>query len=340
MGIQTAAVLYPVNTTTVDTGTGIDIRLLDSAEAGADDDTQTATATHTQDNVERTFDPATAGVTANTSAWVLSNKGWALRLTDDMTPTDDTNCNAILAPSGNFTVNITVAVNQAGGTYTGGTYAPLWRVALYRYDPATDTGPAAIAASANNATTWDYTPATGDLGTFKTIAVVVSFAAAVEFSQGEILLLQVGVRTQTIPNPTVGTATWTYTLRVDNANTNITWVAGQGIRTLCPMAGTVAGVAAASGVPVIVLPQVGTAAGTVTVSGALQAGANMAGSSAGVGAASGALQADANMAGTAAGIAAADADMAAVLATVGTVDIGAGGSGDTLGYSRSRVVNA
>jgi hypothetical protein len=236
MGLQRAAVLYPVNTATVDTGTGIDIRLLDTVEAGADDDTQTVTATHTQDNVERTFDPATAAgaVVADTNA--LQKKGWALRLAEDCTPDDDANCNAFLVPA-NHVVNLQVAVDQAGGTYASGTYAPLWKAALYRYNPATDTG-VVVASTGNNSLSWNVTPVTGDLGAFKNIALTFNAAAqfpnGVELQQGEILLLQLGVRTQTIPNPTLGTATFTYTLRVDNANTNITFASsGGGIAQLC-----------------------------------------------------------------------------------------------------------
>lgn len=248
MGIQTAAVLYPVNTTTVDSGGAIDIRLLDSAQAGADDDTQTATATHTQDNVDRTFDPATAGVTASADVNTLQKLGWALRLSEDMTPPDDTNCNAFLR-TGNLVVNVTVTITQAGGTYTTGTYAPLWKASLWRYNPATDTA-TIIGFSANNTPSWNIAPVGGDLGTFKTIAITFNSAAqfpnGAEFAAGEILLLQLGVKTQTIPNPTVGTATWTYTLRVDHTNTNITFVAEQGIRQICTLALDATGIGTAS----------------------------------------------------------------------------------------------
>ncbi len=245
MGIQRAATLYPVNTTTVDTGTGIDIRLLDSAQAGADDDTQTATATHTQDNVERTFDPATGGVTnTNNAGTTLFKTGWALRLSEDMTPADDTNCNAFLT-TGNFVLNLQVAVNQSGGTYASGTYAPLWKMSIWRYDPATNTG-TAIGGTSNNSLSWNIAPVGGDLGTFKNIGLTINsavfFPNGVEFAQGEVLLLQIGLNTQTIPNPTVGTATWTYTLRVDNANTNITFISGQGIRAACALSNSLVGV--------------------------------------------------------------------------------------------------
>lgn len=238
MGIQRAAVLYPVNSTTVDTGAGIDIRLLDSAEAGADDDTQTATATHTQDSQSRTFDPGSA-TSANEGPGTLRNRGWALRLSEDMTPGDDTNCDAALT-AGSLTVNITMAVNQAGGTYVSGTYTPLLNACLFRVNLASNTG-TFIANGLSSALSWNLTPVTGDLGTFKTAALAVDIPALVQFSAGEVLLLQFGIGTATIPNPTLGTATFTYTLRVDHANTNITFAAGQGIRQACALSASLDG---------------------------------------------------------------------------------------------------
>ncbi|MFA6204211.1 MAG: hypothetical protein WC710_13625 [Gallionella sp.] len=330
MSLSTAAVLYPVNSTTVDTGTGIDIRLLDSAEAGANDDTQTATATHTQDGVERTFDPATAGVTnTNNANTTLFKMGWALRLTEDMTPTDDTNCNAMLT-SGTLTVNLSATINQSGGTYLTGSYTPEWKASLWRYDPTANTGTLIASGTGTGTPTWNYTPATGDLGTFKTVAISIAVPSNIEFLQGEILLLQVGLSTFTIPNPTLGTATWTYTLRVDNSSTNVTWAADQAIAAICGMVGSSSGAATALGVSSIVLPTVGVSAGIATVLGVLAADAVMIGTAAGIATVSGALGAVAGMIGTAAGTSLAEAALAAVVPTVGTVDIGGGGGGTTI----------
>lgn len=238
MGIQRATVLYPVNSTTVDTGAGVDVRLLDSAQAGATDTSQTAQATHTQDNAERTFDPATANTAITTSAYnVLAKAGWALRLTQDMTPADDTNCDCALG-AGTLTVNISVAINQAGGTYVSGTYAPSWNVSLWRYNPSTDSA-TLIGSSTNNGTSWNVNG--GDIGTFKTVSQTISVASLVAFAQGEVLYLQIGVNTGVIPNPTIGTATWTYTLAVDDPNTNITFASGQGIQQSCSLSGSAVG---------------------------------------------------------------------------------------------------
>lgn len=330
MGIETAAVLYPRNVTTVDSGGGVDIRILFASAPGPNADTQTATATHTQDNVQRTFDPATAPTASTTSAAVLQGLGWGLRLSDDMTPADDTNCDAHLVDQ-TVTVELQVAVNQSGGTYAGGNYGPTWRYALFFWDPATNTGAGPFIANTSATVTWDYTPVTGDLGTFKTVTIgPISLGApgGITFTQGNILLMQVGLNTGTIPNPTVGTATWTYTLRVDNTGTKLTFNT-KGIRTLCPVTGTSAGVGAASGIPVSVLPTTGASAGAATIEGLLQATACMEGSSAGVATVAGLLQAEAEMTGESSGSGVADGRLGAVLGTVGTVDIGAGGGGGT-----------
>ena len=163
------------------------------------------------------------------------------------------------------------------------------------------------------------------MGTFKTIAILGGVANTIEFAQGEILLLQVGVHTQTIPNPTLGTATWTYTLRVDNVNTNINFAAGQGIAQVCFFEGTSAGVATPLGAMTKVLPAAGTGSGVATVSGSLEADKEFAGTAAGVATALGSLEADKEFAGTAAGVATASGEAGLVEPTIGTVDIGAGG---------------
>lgn len=241
MGIQRANVLYPVNTTTVDTPTGGDIRLLDSAQAGATDDGQTCQAQHTEDNHSRTFDPATLNVSANQAPQTVVGKGWALRLTEDCTPTDDTNCNAYV-PAQTPTVNIRVSVTQSGGTYAAGTYGPTWAAALWRWNPSTDTG-ALLMWGTNSATTWNYNPVGGDLGTFKNIAIPLSVGGgnAIEFPQGEIPLLQIGLGVGTIPNPTLGTAIWTFRLSVDHADTNLTWGSSLGLRQKCALTDTTQG---------------------------------------------------------------------------------------------------
>lgn len=86
MSINRANRLIPINTTTVDSAAGIDIRLLSVNEPGVDDTTQSVRFTHTQDGQERTFDPATGLVTVETDPLTFQGEGWALRLSEDMTP--------------------------------------------------------------------------------------------------------------------------------------------------------------------------------------------------------------------------------------------------------------
>src|SRR5689334_15606180 len=157
-----------------------------------------------------------------------------------MTPADDTNCDAYL-PVGTFTVNIVVALNQSGGTYTGGTYGPQFRASIWAWDVNSNTG-VLHGNGITSPVTWDYTPVTGDLGTFKNVAITISnMGVPVTFAGTEILVLQLGLATGTVPNPTIGTATWTATLRVDTANTNITWASGQNIVAACALSGSLVG---------------------------------------------------------------------------------------------------
>jgi hypothetical protein len=323
MSVQTASVLYLDNDTTVDSGTGIDIRLL-SGSTSSTNVTQDCTATHTQDNVHRTFDPADSAITANDDPLVMQNLGWATRVTEDMTPSDDTNCNVVLEAQ-TLTVPLFVTVDQSGGTYVAGSYGPQWEVSLWDYDPVADTG-TLIASGANSDTTWNYTPATGDIGTFKTVSVSVTISSDHEFTEGNILLLQIGLNTLTIPNPTLGTATWAYSLRIQTSGeSNIAWESGKELASLCFITGSAAGNAIVSGAPAIVLPTDGSASGSAAVSGSLEADAEMTGTSSGSAAASGSLEADAEMTGTAGGSATVSGELGGVKETVGTVDIGTGG---------------
>lgn len=241
MGVQRATTLYPVNTTTVDSGSGIDIRLLDSAEAGADDSTQTAAFTQANDNVERTFDPATGGVTnTNDANTTLFKAGWALRLSQDMTAADDTNCDVMLT-GGTVTVSLRVNVNQTGATYTGGTFAPTFKASLWKYNPSTDIG-SLIASGTTTATTWTL-GSLGDLGTAKTATINITVPTTT-FSAGstaaEVLYLQVGFNTNNVPNG-VGTANFTMTLTVDNTNTKVVFGSGVNLIQYCSFTNLLSG---------------------------------------------------------------------------------------------------
>lgn len=336
MSVQQANTIYPVNTTTVDTGTGIDVRYLATSTATADT-TQTAAFTSANDNVERTMDPATAGVTnTNNAGTTLFKLGWALGLASDMTPTDDTNADAYL-PSQTITVSVVMNPTQTGGTYLSGTLAPTFRASLWQYNPSTNAG-TLIASGTSTATTWNVATVGGDLGTAKTVSISISAPstvfAAVKGTAAEVLFLQVGFNTGTVPNPTLGTANFTMTMSVDTANTNVAFTTG--LAELFYASGSSSGVGTPTGSTVLVIPTVGSASGLATVTGALEATGVMTGSSSGVATASGAFGAVGETTGTSSGTSTVSGSTALVAPTVGTVDIGAGGGTTT--YVRPTII--
>lgn len=242
-GINRAAVLYPRNAATLDTGAGVDVRLLHSGNTGSNDVTQSAQFTNANDNVERTFDPATANVTnTNHAGTTLFKMGWALRLVDDMTPEDGTNCNAML-PAGTLTVNAVMVPTFSGTNPPTGQIAPTFRASLWRYDPSTDTGTLIAAGASDTSVSWTVATLGNESGVAKAVVVPITVAAAVEFAAGEILLLQFGFNTNNVPNPVVGTHTTSMALRVDATGTNITWDTDpeQGIRVACALSSDLVG---------------------------------------------------------------------------------------------------
>lgn len=326
MAVQLATTLYPVNTTTVDSGGAVDVRFLDTATGSADTTTRVAFS-HTNDNAEHTFDPATNsgstnGVNAGTT---LAKLGWALRLANEMTPTDDTNYDAFLSAQ-TIAVSLVMTADQTGGTYASGTFQPTFRASLWRYNPATDTG-TLIAAGSSNSVTWNVANVGGDLGTAKTVTFNIVCAATVfgaaKGTAAEIFYLQVGLNTGTVPNPTLGTASYTVIFTVGTANTNVGL--GVGLTELGYMVGSSSGVGAAAAAGAPVYPTVGSAAGTGSASGAFLAFELATGTATGVGTAAGAFGAVKLGTGSAAGAGAASGSAAVVKPTVGTVDVGAGG---------------
>lgn len=247
MAIQYADVLFPVNSTTVDTAAGIDIRLLSVAQAGATDSTQSVRFLHTNDGVERTFDPATALVTAIADAGFFQGEGWALRLAEDHTPVDDTNCNSVLK-AGTLVVQVRCLMNMNGGTLNTGADPTnfTFRAALYRYNTSSNTG--TFIANGSQLQAWVTTTLGSDNNTRKNIAISVVVASDVEFLANEVLLLQLGVLSGTLPNPASGTTNFDVTLDVDDAATFLDFagappqdITDQGIRQTCVLTHTLLG---------------------------------------------------------------------------------------------------
>lgn len=213
MGIQRALTLYPVNSTTVDTGVGIDIRFLSSTNGGGNG-TQTCTAVHTEDNVERTWHPTIAGINAAEDSRTLIKYGWALQPVNDMTPGDDTNCDVVLAAQ-TVTVSVDVAVGWTGTPLTAAN--PLWRCGLFQYNPTANTATAIADGSGNAAAAWVILT---ENGTFKTVTFNVTVPETV-FTSGNILLAQFGLNTATLGNPITGTITYTFTYRMNNNTSKV-----------------------------------------------------------------------------------------------------------------------
>lgn len=240
-GINRASTLYPRNVATIDTGTGIDVRLLSDAAGGVTDDTSSAQFTHANDSVERTFDPATANVTnTNNAGTTLFKTGWALRLVDDMTPVDDTNCVAIL-PAGTVTFNALMVPTITGNVPLTGNLAPTWRASLWRYNPATDTGTLIIGGASGVGVTWNCNSVNNDTGVAKAITLNLVVPSQVTFAAGEVLLLQVGLNTNNVPNPLTGTMTVSFAIRVGSTSTNIAFATNQNIMQTCAMTQDVIG---------------------------------------------------------------------------------------------------
>lgn len=321
-GISSADPLYPINSTTVDTAAGIDIRLLSSAQAGATDSDQSVRFTHTQDGQERTFDPDNALVTTETNPLGFQGKGWALRLVEDMTPDDDINCNAVLT-TGTMTVNVRALLNMNGGTNLGGVTTITFRASLWRYNTVNNTG--ILIDSASQAQTWDTSAVGAENNTRKDTAISIASVPQTEFLTNEVLLLQIGCEGTTLPNASVGTTNFDITLDVDDAGTNLDFAAGQGLVQVCYLTGISAGAATASGVLAPVLPATGSSAGAATVSGSLEAEKETTGSSAGVATVSGVLEAEKETTGLSSGVATASGVPAVVVPTVGTSEVGVGG---------------
>lgn len=306
MGMQTASTLYPRNDTTVDTGTGIDIRLLGSS-AGATDETTSVRWTHTQDNTERVFDPATALVTTVANADTFQGEGWALRLTDDMTPSDDTNCNAALTP-GALSVSLDARLNMNGGTNLGGPSLMTFRTSLWRYNPATNTG--TLIATGTGSETWTTSALGGENNIYKTVTSTVVVSSLVEFAQGEILLLQVGCLGGTFSNAVLGTTNFDLNLRLASV-TRAEYAAGQKLTSLCAFTGAATGTGDAAGQASRVLGTQGTATGIGDAAGAMSARADATGTATGASDATGLASSVAGTTGSASGAGAATGVMGA-----------------------------
>ena len=235
MTLQRAAVLYPVNTTTVDTGGAIDVRALSSTEPGATDSSQSVQNATQGSNAERRFNPANANDTTTlNAASAQDGVGWAVPVTDatlgDMA-TVDTACIPGLAAQ-----TMTVAwTGSLTGTGTGGAGANdvlTPRASLWKYRPDNNSA-VLIAGGSGTAITTSALLAYGP--TAYSASVSLSLAAGVGFSigaQAQVLLLVIGANMATGAGLLGGARTFTATIDVDVSTTKITF-GTSGLRQLC-----------------------------------------------------------------------------------------------------------
>jgi len=239
-----ADIVYPRLNVTVDSGASIDIRNLDDVNGATNDATSSVAATHTQDNVERQWDPATSGVTTVLNATVLNRRGWAFPVAD-MTPPDPDACNAFIKAqtvSVTLNVSLTWATNGLGVDPAAGTVSPTFRATLWRYKPSDDTGVNIANGAGTLADPWDISAVGDPKGTFKQVTINITVpAGGVEFQTDETMLLQVGLNTGTLPDPLADTTTYTFALQVDSNSTFVDFANNQGIRLACALSDSVIG---------------------------------------------------------------------------------------------------
>jgi len=235
MAVLRATTYYLRNDTTVDTGTGIDIRWLADSNTLGNENTQSVSITHTQDNTQRAWDPATFN--ANTVVFPSDTtwkKGWALRPAEDV-DTGITECVAFI-PAGTVTVSLEVTCTSSGGTApTGATYTPTFQAALFRYNPSTDTA-VLLGAGTSNSVSWTKAAVGGDEGTFKTVTISIVLATDKTIPDGETLLLQIGESdTGTRPNPLSGTTTYVDFLRINNNISRVSFSSDGALHIVCSL---------------------------------------------------------------------------------------------------------
>lgn len=231
MALQRALVLFPINSITVDTGAGIDVRALSDSEGGATDSTQSVRNTVQASSSERRFDPATANdATVLNVTTTHDDKGWAVPLSSgvigDMATVDPV-CVPGLVPQ---TVTV-VWTGELTGTGTGGVgandvFTP--RASLWRYNESTNVG-TLIAAGSGTAITQSALVAYGP--TAYSASVTITIGSAVGFSSQDLMLL-IGGNLACGAGLLGGARTFTVSLDVDVSTTKMTF-GTQGLYQAC-----------------------------------------------------------------------------------------------------------
>lgn len=225
--LQRAGTLYPINSTTVDSGTGIDVRALSDTQPGATDGSQSILNATQNSNAERTFDPATASdTTTNNAQTTNGKKGWAIP-TAGMAP-GNANCVARLVAQ-----TVTVAWGGlANGTGTGNAgvndvLTP--KASLWKYNTSTDTA-TLIAGNSGTAITKAATLAYSNSA--YTASVAITIGTDVSFGANEVLMVVFGGNLACGAGLLGAGRTTTWTVDVDVSTTTVTFGTA-GLRLLC-----------------------------------------------------------------------------------------------------------
>lgn len=256
MTILRNTTLYPINSTTVDTGTGIDVRALSSTEPGATDSTQSVRNSTQGSNVERCFDPANASVTTTTNAaTTLSKLGYGV---PDASMTDgDSNCTTTLNAQ-SVTVNWTGTASGTGTGNVGANDVFTPRASLWKYNTSSNTGTLIVGGSGTAITISALIAYTG---TAYTAAVTLSVPATT-FSANEILYLQMGGNVACGAGLLGGARTTTWVLSVDVSTTKLSMA--QGLVKACTSSADTTGKGTATRVIAPALTRSATGTGTTT----------------------------------------------------------------------------
>lgn len=255
MTILRASTLYPINSTTVDTGTGIDVRALSSAEPGATDNTQTIAVTTQGSNAERTWDPATASTATNNAATTLAKTGYGV---PDASMTDgDSNCTTVLNAQ-TVTVNIAGLATGTGTGNVGANDVLTPKASLWKYNTSTNTGTLIIGGS-GTAITISALLAYTDTAFSGSVSLSVPQTS---FAANEILYLQVGGNLACGAGLLGGARTTTWKLSVDVSTTNLTM--SQGLVKACTNSTDLVGSGVASRNIAAALSRSATGSGVVT----------------------------------------------------------------------------
>lgn len=286
---------------------GTDVRkLLDAADASADD--QTTTTEHGTGGAQaiRTFDPYT---TLFASDAAEANYGWAV------TPADMGSVAGArrFFRAGNHV--LTTRMSHSGALGTSGTLY----IFAYRISNAAGGRARTLLGSANTA--FNYPPAGA------------AFTATITLTLPEIIFEDDETIQYSFEASAVGVLATGHSVRF-HTGTSTTPGASRiltpGLGTLKDTTGTATGSGTATGAAAKLVGTIGTATGSGTATGAMSAQAATTGTAAGTATADGQTSAVAGTVGTASGAGAASGDGGKVLGTVGTVDIGGGGGATTV----------